>query len=248
MVDVKGFFKSKISFDEREKVLFELIERLDIESFDLFNEILDLDEESTYKIDSLILRSEELYKLFNEVNEGFEYLNKIELSSYDYAAKRIQAKRLLAAIITTELFFINFFTLAIISFIYINMRANKYFVLELEDINSRVLKYDEKKMYVIKTTLENCKRLLNGKKKKLDIVLEEDYEGRISKENSIIEMYINDEINEEDINNLSNNDRENIIKILSKDLNITNDNIIELLDLTKKKYISNMKLIKTIIN
>ena len=64
--------------------------------------------------------------------------------------------------ITVNLFVFNAL-LAIIPFIMLNMKANKEFADEICNINDRVFKYDENQLNVIKTTLENCKRLLTGK-------------------------------------------------------------------------------------
>ena len=247
MTDLARYFKGRTPLDEREKVFFDMVDKLDKESFNLFCEITSLNDESTYKIDSLIMRSEELYNLFLVIEDCFEYLEKIEQESGIYAGNRLQAKRLLAGIMTANLFMFNFL-IAIIVFVMINMKANKDYAEEFSKICDRVFKFDEDQMRIIKTTLENCQRLLKGKMNRLNVTLKEDYDGIIVKSNSVIGEYINGEIGEEYINKLPIEVKNNIVNILHQDLNVESTNIYELLGLTKKKYNDNIRLIKELTN
>ena len=63
-----------------EEVGDSIIAGIDIFPYDYIEDISNCDE-STYKIDSLVMRSEELYNLFLVIEDCFEYLEKIEQES-----------------------------------------------------------------------------------------------------------------------------------------------------------------------
>ena len=247
MIDVRGYFKGDDSIENKEELLFSIIERLDQESYRLFSEIIDLDKESTYKIDSLALRCQELNFLYLAIEDCFNYLNDIEVKGYAYASKRLQSKRLLASVVTINLFMFNF-VLAIIAYIMINRKANKEFADEFARISERVFNFDEERLDLIKRTLDNCNRLLEGKMNKLSITIEHDYDGLIAKSNDIIEGYIRGKLGNDYIEKLPPDIQNHIVNILHNDLNVDSKDIYELLGLTKEKFDTGMKLIKDLNN
>ncbi len=165
MEDILEYAKSKDPLESREQRLFDMVNKLDIDSFDLFSEVIDLDNSTFYKFQGLVNRCNQLIDLYNKTNEAFEYLNLIEQESYTYAARRFQTKRMLAAMATIYSFIVNAL-LGLATFILLNNSANKSFVEELEKANEQMQKFDEVKLKRIETTLGNCDRLLHGKEKR----------------------------------------------------------------------------------
>ena len=61
MMDLDSYFKGTDNLENREQVLFDIIDKLDKESFNLFSEVLSLHKNSFYKLDNLVKRTEDLY-------------------------------------------------------------------------------------------------------------------------------------------------------------------------------------------
>lgn len=235
-MNITSYFKSTAPLEKREALLFKMIDELDKESFILFNEIVDLSDESYYKLESLATRIISLIKIYKEIDESFEYINKIEESSYDYAAKRFQLKRTLIAITTVYASIVNFI-LGITSFVVLNDIASKEFIDELNNINDKLSEFDKDKLIRIRRTLENTTRLFCGKLKRIannNELTDSNNMLLLIIANDYIKDYIEGNIPTEKINFLSDKIKDRITSILKKDLNIDNNNIYELLNIAKK--------------
>ena len=248
MTDLLSYMKSSAPLEEREEILFSIIDKLDKESLALFGDIIDLNGHYLYKYENLMTRTSELKVLLEEVVKSFEYISEIEQSSYNYANKRFQFKKMLTAIVTVYAFLSNAL-LGIASFVLLSNKANKDFVGELTDINDTISKFDAEKLMVIDSTLQNCVRILKGKIEKLPDFMNmcengTDQDKLFIFSNYIISSYINEVLNDEDINSINEDLRCSIINILKNDLNIDSDNIIELLHLAKNKNDNSIKLLK----
>lgn len=248
MTDILEYFKGKDRLENREEVLFKLIDELDKESCQLFSEIMDLSNESYYKIYNLYSRVKNIQKLYNETKESFSYVGKIELSSYDYAGRRFQLKRLLTAMATVYASMANVF-LGIAAFVLLNQKASDDFIKELMDINDRMDKFDESQMERIGMTIDNCVRLLESKLYKMN----EDgnlyntinnMDLFITQVNSFIIGYVEGLIDYNTIESLSDKFKIEMIKILKNDLNSDSENLFELLEQTKKQNNEGLKLMK----
>jgi len=151
-----------VPLELREEVLFKVMDTLDADSFKLFNEVVDLNDASMDKVEGLVMWLHELLKMYNLANDNFEELNNLELENYTYAARRFQMKRMLAAMTTVYALISNLF-LGLLSFLLLNIRANKDFAKEIENIGEKVNRFDEEKLRRIESTLSNCERILYGK-------------------------------------------------------------------------------------
>ena len=241
MVDILDYSKGRDYLENREEFLFKLISELDKASYDLFGEIVSLSSDSYYKIDNLLTRVNELSRLYNETKESYVYINKIEQSSYDYAAKRFQMKRMLTAMTTIYAFVANAL-LGILAFVLLNDRATKDFCNELDYINERIRKFDENELTRIKDTIENCSRILSGKIKRMENESEE--YNLITAANSFIYSYIEGLIEFDIINSLNDDIKKIIINILKNDLESESENLFELLERSKEIKNNGLKLFK----
>ena len=248
MTDITEYMQGKDKLENREEFLSKLIEDLDSESKALFDEIVDLGNISYYNVTNLYYRVQNLRKLFLKMTESYQYLGKIELSSYDYAGKRFQLKRLLTATTTVYAFMANAL-LGIIAFVLLNQKATNDFYRDLMDINERTSVFDEEQVKKIGLTLENCIRLLEGKIKKMNedgnlYNTVSNISLPITQANALILSYIEGYIDEETINGINSEVKSIIIDILKNDLNSDSDDIIELLNKAKNRNNNGMKLMK----
>ena len=237
-MDIEEYIKGNDSLEKKEKYLRDVIDTLDKESFELFNEIIDLSDESVYKIIPLYERTHHLTEMYNSVLEAINYINKIEASSFEFAFKRYQLKKLLISLTTMSTFLLNAI-LGIFSFVVLTKKANKDFADELVEIYNSMETIDDDKVKIILRTLDNCARLLNGKKNKIFEHLKE-IQPNIKESlcvmicNDAIRGFINDEVSLEQINSLDPFYKDTIVNILKKDLNIDTCDLNELLLLAKE--------------
>ncbi len=171
-MNIAEYSKSQDSLENREKALFEMLDTLDKDSFELFGEIIDLDVNSSQDLEKLIVKTRSLIQTYLETNEAFNYLYVIEAKSYIYILGRLLLKSSFGLTASVTFIIINIiqhiysmlFVLLSISLFYVNqIRANRKFSEEYTDTYDKTLKFDEKKLKRIKDTLDNCSRLLSGK-------------------------------------------------------------------------------------
>jgi hypothetical protein len=243
-MEVVDYLKGKDYLEKREEKLFELLDKLDEESFKLFSEIVDLDMNSFYKVDNLFMRINNLSDMYEKLVDCFEYLKNIELESFVYAGKRLQLKRLLIAIVTIYAC-LNNALIGIGGYIVLSNMANKSFGEENGDITLRVDKYSKYDLQKISRTLINCANILKGKMDRL--YSQEELDGldeHIIFANNTIASYLDGEIGLEEVKLLSEEDKESILRILQKDLNSEETSIYKLLSLLKTKSNNEIKLTK----
>lgn len=248
MIDILKYFKGKDRLENREKVLFRLVNELDRESYQLFNEIVDLSDISYYKIQNLYSRVKSLQVLYSETAESFDYIDEIENNSYDYAGKRFQLKRLLTAITTIYASMANAL-LGIVAFVVLNQKATDDFLRELNAINNRTDKFDEDQVKKIGSTIDNCTRMLESKITKMNedgslYSIINNNNLMVIQVNTFILSYIEGLISYDTINSLNDNFKCMIIEILQKDLNSESNDLFELLELAKKQNNDGLKLMK----
>lgn len=248
MESLVEYSKSRAPLKEREALLFNVINFLDKESYNLYSEIIDLDKESLYKTEDLSIKISILMDLYNQVKESYEYLLQIELSSYNYALKRHQAKEFLT-LLTTFYTFMASPIFAIASFVILNRMATKSFVEELKEIEETVKQFEiEDKMHVIHSTIANSLRILNGKTERCH----EQITNQNNKENSstiilantLISLCLSGEISKEALNGLSEPLKNKITEILKKDLNTDETDLSKLIDLSKDREKNDKILVK----
>lgn len=241
-MDIIKFAKSTAPIEEREEFIFKLVDSLDVESINLFNDTTSLSSEAYYNIDSIIKRSHELNRIYMSVLEAYEYINNIELSSYVYAARRFQLKRMLTAIATLYAFMVNGF-FGLFTFVLLNQKASNDFCKELENIYDIIEQFDFEKLEKVSVTLDNCARILCRKKQIISD--SESINGNIVNEaNSFISLYLEDYVSLDDLKYLSDDVKLEIINILKNQFDSEIDDIGELLNIAKKKYDDGLKLIK----
>lgn len=238
-MNIEKFATGTTPLEKREDFIFKLVDLLDEESFKLFSDIVDLEKNSLYKIPNLNQRFEVLQKTYLATKSAFEYIHKIEESSYDYATKRYLLKSCLASIVSVNLFLINAL-FGILSFYFLNRRANRDFAEELVDISDIIQKFDFEKLKRTGITLDNCERFLS----RINTDYESKYSDDIIDANIIIESYVDGEIDKESIESLSNTIKQTIISLLNQNLNTSTNNIYELLDLEKNRQEKSFALIK----
>ena len=239
MADLVEYSKSKEPLKKREEVLFQTIDYLDKESYDLYCEIMDLGNESLYKTEELAIRINNLMILYNQVKEAYEYLSQIELSSYNYAVKRHQTKEFLI-LLTTFYTFIASPIFGIAAFVVLNRMATKSFVEELAEIEQAVKQFDiEDKMHLIHTTIDNSFRILNGKVERSHETLEnEDNKEETSLiivANIMISLCLTGGISKNCLSYFSEPLQRKMADILKEDLNVETSDLNELIDLSLKE-------------
>ncbi len=167
MQDIFDYIKGNAPLNKREKILFSLIDELNDESYNLFCEIIDFKFENFSDLDTISTSIVDMYNRLNKIKNAFEYLKKIEESSYIYATNRFRLKSFLATITTITAFISNIF-LGITSFILLNKKATDDYYKELVNIENKIEKFeDEDELILIEKTLDNCDRLFKGKVRKL---------------------------------------------------------------------------------
>ena len=238
MKNIVEYSRSNASLDEKERFLFGVIDILDKESYKLFSEIVDLSDESFYKIGEISFRIIELYQVYINAKKAYDYLDMIEQSRVIYATKRFQLKTLLMAF-TTMFAFLNNALLGIISFVALTKVATSDYVREIGEIGITYSNFDDNKLETIKTTIENCDRLFSGKVRKMSELLQsthnEDDEGYTAIiVNDFIELYLDGEITDDVLLSISDKYKEKLKQILKKDLNSDSDDLTTLIQEFKK--------------
>lgn len=248
MTDIVEYSKSKASLEEKEKFVFEVIDILDKESCKLFGEIINLSDESFYKVKEISKRIIQLYQVYIKAKEAYDYLDLVEQERGIYATRRFQFKSLLTSL-TTIFAFINNAFLGVISFVVLNKEATRVYVKELEEIEKNYKKFDDDRLKLIKTTIENCDRLFCGKVDKMNQVLQstqskddDGYKAIIV--NGIIELFLRGEVDESRLLSMSDEYREKLKQILKSDLNSNTDDLPTLIKEFKNNNDENKKLIK----
>ncbi len=242
------YVKGKDSLEDKEKFVYDTFNKLDKESFDLFNEIIDLSDYSYYKLMSLYLRTNKLASITKDTIEASNSLNKIEENSFSYATRRYQFKKLMV-IFATMFSFLSSSILALLAYVVLSKKANKDYAIELESVYNAMEIVDEDKVKIITNTLQNCQRLLDGKERKilkhlLDSKDNEEVLNNLVLINETIQNYIDGNINYESINKMNDEFKNNLKGILMQDLNAEEEDLFNLLELAKYKNISSLKLIK----
>lgn len=238
-MEIEEYVKGNDTLEKKEKYISRVVDMLDKESFELFKEIIDLSDESIYKIIPLYERAHYLTDVYNDVMDAINYINKIEASNFEYAFKRYQLKKLLISMTTLSTFLLNAL-LGILSFVILSKRANKDFADECIEIYDAMEFISEEQLRVIFATLGNCSRLLNGKKNRIF-----DHLRKIQPDineslcimicNDAIKEYISGNASIEQIEYLDPYYKSTIVNILKQDLNSDSDDLIELLNLAKEK-------------
>ena len=161
---------------------------------------------------------------------------------------RFQLKRLLTAVTTVYAFMCNAL-LGISAFVLLNQRASEDFVNELVYINSRMDKFNEEQLRKSGSTIDNCTRLLEKKLEDMNpsgdlFRIINDGSLEVTQVNGFIVAYIEELIDYDTIDTLSDKLKGMMISILQKDLNIDSDNLQELLEHAKRLNNDGLKLIK----
>jgi hypothetical protein len=243
-MEIEEYLKGRDYLENREKKLFELIDKMDKESFKLFSEIVDLDMNSFYKVDNLFIRVNNLSDMLDQLSDCYDYLKEIEMNSFSFAGRRLLLKRLMTATVSAFAIIANI-GLGLISFITLSSLANKYYAIEIGDLTERIDQYNKCDLSKIASVLLNCANLLKGKMNKLykkeeDELLDEE----LVIANNSIACYLAEDITEEDIDALSDDSKFAIVKLLQKDLKSESDNIYELLNRLKSQSDAAIKLSK----
>ena len=252
--DIIEYIKGTAPLEERRKFLFDLINNLDKESFDLFSDIVDLTEYDFYKNVNLTTRIEYLDSITADVMDGFEYLSKIDTSRYNYAVNRYRFKLFLSMIASGFAFASNI-PLGLLSFIVLNKKASKDYTRELEFIGNNVDKYDDEKLNIIANTIANSARIYNSKANNTkDMVLNEmalinggDDEvmvDAICLANMSIIAYQNGDLNSTSLNSIPDVVKEVMISLLQYDLSEETNDLKELLDKLIEKNEEKLKFVK----
>jgi len=248
MEDIISYTKGKDSLKNKEKHVSDIIDLLDKESYKLFCEIMDLDDDSLYKANSISTRIIELSNLYNRVVQAYENINDIEESSYLHISKKYQIKRMMLMITSVYAFLISIFH-GIVVFILLSKMNNKSYREELNEL-LEIEQIDESKFDLIDVTLDNCDRIFNGKLDRVSKKISSNsiYDYDIVTSNMLITLYLQESITKENFESLSIESKERIINILKNDLNTDCNDLYELLDMAKKEDHNSKVLIKKIQN
>ena len=245
---VLEYIKTIKPLEKREKYISDLIASLDKDSFELFNEIMDLSDESVYKIIPLYKRTIGLTNIYNEIDVAINDVIKEEAANYNSVSGKYQFRHLLITITTFYALMTNVI-FGILTFIVLTKRNNKDFADEVVDIYDSLDIIDDSRESIIQTTLENCARILNSKKEKIiqhyfDSELDLSEKLRMMVSNDAVKDFLNGDISAKDISFYREEYKRSIINMLQKDLNIDSEDLELLLNLTKDKSENGMKLIK----
>ena len=249
-MDLMDYLKGKDTLQNKEKLLFDIVDKLDKESVLLFDEVVSADLNHLYKYNGIVYRVEYLSYMFNKVSEAIDYIVDIESNNFNYASRRFQLKRILTAITTVYAFLANPI-LGIGSFIVLSKLANASYIDELKYIEESTNRFDAEKFDRIKLTFDNCNRIMTHKSKELFELTKKfnenpdnpeiDYDSFIS--NMFIKYYFDGTLDKSFYEVIDENTKNNIINLLQEDLNVENDNLFELLEMTKENEINNIKMV-----
>ena len=241
--------KSNVSIDKKEEKVFELIDRLERGINQVFDEVLELNTDSIYKVPNLSYRLTELTSLLDDTYEAYDYLHTIGLEDYQDATRRLQLKRMLATTVSIWAFLSNPL-LGIGSFILLNNKANKDYALEIESIDEFTDKYDDERIERIVNTLSNTCRIFNGKVIKLSNKVKEIEESQDKNDvltlvaSECIELYVSGKMDNSFVEDATDELKNKIISTLKRSLKSYSTDINELLELEKIHNEDSVKLIK----
>ena len=248
-MDIVNYTKSNVSIDKKEEKVFELIDRLERGINQVFDEVLELNTDSIYKVPNLSYRLTELTSLLDDTYEAYDYLHTIGLEDYQDATRRLQLKRMLATTVSIWAFLSNPL-LGIGSFILLNNKANKDYALEIESIDEFTDKYDDERIERIVNTLSNTCRIFNGKVIKLSNQVKEIEASQDRNDvltlvaSECIELYVSGKMDNSFVEDATDELKHKIISTLKRSLKSYSTDINELLELEKIHNEDSVKLIK----
>ncbi len=108
-MDIVEYLNEKDDLEIREKRLFEIIDKIDKESYKLFSEVTDLDLNSYYKVDNLYIRINHVTDMLEEVSNIYDSLACLEANTLISIRKKRSRKKLLVALISSLIVFINLY-------------------------------------------------------------------------------------------------------------------------------------------
>ena len=242
---IKDITYSNQPLENKEKIIFDIISILDKESFDLFCEIMDLSKESFYKTDDLIDKYKSLKYLLENTVSAYNRIYKMEEESYNYARSRFQFKSLVTFLASAYIATINIFA-SILSWILLMKRSIKSYGNELDYIGSNLDNFDDEKIKKIEVTLDNCKRILEGKLNRQEEPNNDDlnYTYLVVMANKYISAFLNEQLYMEDVNYIPSSIKKYMTNILKKDLNVDVTDLKELLKLAKNKKNNEFSVVK----
>lgn len=238
------------TIEQGENLIFEAINRLDIESYKLYCEVNDLSNLSLYKAKEIAQRLAEMKYAYEQIKQAYDMLDVATQNKGICINNRKRLKLLLAASVSTFAFVSNA-TLGILSLIVLNSKVILDFFSEIVDYeNNYRSKYviPNSKLELTEKTIENSERIYNGRiisiANALEHVESEDDELYIAcRINGLLELYLNGDIEEENITEISDEYKKVLIKVLKSDLNSDNDDLITLLH-QYKDHTNNLGLVK----
>ena len=249
-MDLMEYLKGKDKLENKEKLVFDFVDRLDKESTILFDEVVSANLNHSYKYNGIVFRVQYLSHMFNKVSEALDYIGNIELNNICYANRRFQLKRVLTSITTVYAFLANPL-LGITSYILLSKMANASYVDEIKYIEENSNKFDSERFDKIKLTFDNCNRIMNHKAEEYLELLKKfnenpnnpdiNYDSFIS--NIFIKYFFDGTLDKSFYEVIDEKTKNNIVKLLQEDLNVENDNLIELLEMTKENEENNLKMV-----
>ena len=246
-MNILEYVKENHSIEEKQKECIKCFKFLDQESFNLFKEVLDLNNESYFKAESLIARCKKLTKMFCNLTDAITYMNDLESKNYESVSRRFLAN---GFAITISTVWISFFSLilGIINFIYLSLKANKQFAKDTGEIFNRLDYFDSNRIDLISRTLENSSRIIGGRIKKTVDYLESSNVSiaeklTILESSEALKMYLDGKLSKEEVNMLDGSTKTYIINALKYDLGSDSNDLNELLDMLKNREDKNNKLL-----
>lgn len=217
-----------------ERMFFELVNSLEKEVNSLYDEIIDMNNETLYKFNDVAERLTATMLLFNKMTEMFEYYYKKGEDNYMSATRRFQLKKALTILTTVYAFLANPL-LGIGSFVLLNMKATKDYAYELEGLDEFLDRFDEEKIIKMSNTLENSRRIFNGKIENAHNIKFNRKNALILVANRCIRSYIDGEIDIDFLEDSTDEFKEIIVRALKRGLNSDSNDIYELLEMAKNK-------------
>ena len=237
------------TIEEGENFIFNAINKLDVESYKLYSEVNDLSTLSLYKAKELAGRISEMKWVYEQIKQGYDMLDIAVQNKAISINNRKRLKMLIAASVSTFAFVSNAI-LGIISLVVLNSKAISDFMAEIEDFKKSYNRYviADSKLELIENTIKNSDRIYNGRRyvigRALENISSEDDEMYIAcRVNGFLELYLNGDIEDENILELSDEYKKVLLKILKSDLNSDDENLLTLLH-QYKDYNDNLGLVK----
>jgi len=240
------YFKGTDYLENREEKLFDIISRMEREASKIYDEVLDLNINSYYKVDNLLIRINHLCDMIDQITDCYEYLKEIEIEGFLYAGRRLLFKRLLTAFVSAFAMFVNIL-MGVLSYFTLSTMANKYYANEIGDISLKVDRYYKYDLEKLSRILHSCEDLLQ---RKMNKYFSREEQQKVSKDiidaNYILISFLNNQIDIEDILDFTEEEKNAVIKVLQNDLKSDSDDLSELLNILKKQNDEELKLTKDI--